>query len=119
MSIEPFSENRKVNGIEDADLARIRDFMQGAIYCWAKNRPREEFAVRDLVGGENADWNDTPLEVLYTKHINLGKEPGAAYSDAAKDLGWIVKQLITDDRRNFFSSKLGLVRAYQWDGRIP
>ena len=73
--------------ITDEQREAIAHFMQGAIYSWAKNRPNEPFAVRDLMGGENFFWDGTPLIVLYEKHIALGKSNDAAIEDAAKDLG--------------------------------
>ena len=69
MSLIPISEIRDVSAITKAEKQRIYDFLQGGIYCWCKNRPHEWFAIKDLLGGENFDWNGTPLIVLYHKHI--------------------------------------------------
>jgi hypothetical protein len=114
MSLEPESELREVSGIDEDQRIAIRNFMQGAIYCWVKNRMDEPFAVRDLVGGENTDWSRTPLQGLYEKHIGLNKEEDAAFEDAAKDLGWLVKSLLANDRRRFSVRKSGLVNSYNW-----
>jgi hypothetical protein len=43
---------RDVYGIIDEQKSAIKNFMQGAVYCWAKNQKPREFAVRDLVGGD-------------------------------------------------------------------
>jgi hypothetical protein len=86
--LNPPSDLREVHGITDEQREAIAHFMQGAIYSWAKNRPNEPFAVRDLMGGENFFWDGTPLIVLYEKHIALGKSNDAAIEDAAKDLGY-------------------------------
>ena len=41
--------------------AEIYSFLQGAVYCWCKNFNDKEFALRDLMGGENFEWTGTPL----------------------------------------------------------
>ena len=45
------SEIREVKGIDANQLKRILDFLQGAVYCWCKNRENEWFSLRDLMGG--------------------------------------------------------------------
>ncbi len=114
MALEPQSEIRNVFGITDEQRAAIEHFMQGAIYAWVKNIDRP-FAVRDLVGGVNTDWNGTPLQTLYDKHTRLGKDPDDAFKAAAKDLGWIVKAMIDQDRRRFSFMKSGMVNSYRWE----
>lgn len=113
MSIIPFSEIREVTGISAAEKQRIYDFLQGGVYCWCKNRKDEWFTVRNLLGGENFDWNGTPLQVLFDKHKKKGKTDDDAVSEAAKDAGWIAKKVINDDRREF-ETKDEFVRSYKW-----
>jgi len=110
------TEIRDVHGIEEKEKQRIIDFIQGAVYCWCKNRPNEWFAMRDLMGGENFEWKRTPLYCLYQKHINLGKESNIAVLDAGKDAGWLLKRVIADDKRVFNTEVIGLVRHYSWTG---
>jgi len=112
MTLRPESELREPSGVEERDRELIRAFMQGAVYSWVKNRHDEYFAVRDLVGGLNTDWNGTPLQILYDRHIDAGKDEQEAFEAAAKDLGWIVKTLLSDDRRIFQVEKTGLVNSY-------
>jgi hypothetical protein len=114
MTIKPESEVREIYGITPHEIQLIKSFMQGAVYSWVKNRKDEPFAVRDLVGGENYDWTDTPLFCLWEKHIKLGKLPEAAENDAAKDLGWITKSVLKKDKRTFKVEKQGLVNTYLW-----
>jgi len=116
MAITPCSELREVRGISEIEKSLIKSFMQGAIYCWVKNRKDELFAVRDLMGGENFDWRGTPLQALYRKHIDAGKNDEAACEAAAKDLGWLVKSVLVEDKRTFLANKAGLVNVYQWVG---
>lgn len=118
MTLRPESNLREPSGVNDTERALIRAFMQGAVYSWVKNRPGESFAVRDLVGGLNNDWNGTPLQVLYDKHIDAGKNDEEAFEAAAKDLGWIVKSLLSEDRRIFEVEKLDLVNTYLMVGDV-
>ena len=74
MTLIPESEIRDVHGITEEQKTLIKAFLQGAVYSWVKNRLGEQFAARDLVGGENFEWEGTPLFPLYQKHIDLEKE---------------------------------------------
>lgn len=55
---------RAVYGI-DGQRDNILSFLQGSVYCWCKNRKNEPFAARDLLGGDNYYWQDTPMMALY------------------------------------------------------
>jgi hypothetical protein len=114
MPLQDPSELRDVSAINQANKSLIKAFLQGAVYCWVKNRKGEEFAARDLVGGENADWRGTPVLALYLKHIDQGKDHESAVEAAAKDLGWLLKSVLAEDTRMFATGKSGLVNAYRW-----
>lgn len=114
MSLTPESEIRDVYDITEEEKQRIIDFLQGAVYCWCKNRPDEWFSMRDLMGGENYYWEGTPLLVLYTKHENKGKNSETAVKDAGKDSGWILKRVTNNDQRQFETKKEELIRKYKW-----
>jgi hypothetical protein len=51
---------RDVSGLSESEHQRIYDFLQGAAYCWCKNRKHERFAMRNLRGGVNRDWDNIP-----------------------------------------------------------
>jgi hypothetical protein len=109
------SELREVSGITDVEKQRISDFLQGAVYCWCKNRKAEWFSMRDLMGGDNYYWQDTPLFFLYQKHSEKArKEKELAVKDAGKDAGWILKKVISIDNRTFETKKEELIRKYRW-----
>lgn len=108
------SEIRHVSGLSDADRKLIHAFVQGTVYCWVKNRKGEWFAVRDLVGGENTDWTGTPLESIYKKHRSAGKSPDDAFEASAKDIGWIVKSVLSQDDRTFEANTGGYANSYRW-----
>ena len=111
------SDLRDVSGLTDTEKQRIKDYMLGSIYCWIKNQKDGDsslwFAVRDLVGGENTNWDGTPLDVIYKKHLHE-KTSDEAFKQAAKDIGWIMKSMIFEDKRLFETKKEGMVRKYRW-----
>ncbi len=117
MALIEKSKIQNVTGIDERQRNTIFCFLQGAVYCWCKNRPNEWFAMRDLMGGDNYYWEGTPLLSLYQKHYDiLGKASEDAVTAAAKDSGWLLKRVIEDDKRIFHTKKEGLVRMYKWDG---
>ncbi len=121
MALNQPSEVRDVYGITNEQKLLIKAYLQGAVYSWVKNRKDESegwFAARDLVGGENFEWQGTPLIVLYEKH-NKGKTYDEAIVGAAKDLGWLLKAVLNDDKRHFEVGKSGLTAAYRWVGNEP
>ena len=112
MALTPESEVRDVLGIEEDDKNRIRAFLQGAVYCWCKNQENRWFSLRDLMGGDNSNWDGTPLSKLYEKHAGLS-DP-AAIEQAGKEGGWLLKRVISDDRRRFDTRIAELIRQYLW-----
>lgn len=105
-------EIRRVNGIDEQSMNDIEYFLQGAIYCWCKNRKNEWFSLRNLMGGDNYYWQGTPLIALYEKHEDLGKDDPVG--DAGKDGGWILKKVIKDDDRKFETKTEEMIRKYRW-----
>ncbi|RLA06567.1 MAG: hypothetical protein DRQ51_09055 [Gammaproteobacteria bacterium] len=103
---------RDVSGITNIEEQRITDFLQGAVYGWCKNHKSDWFSLRDLVGGDNFEWEGTPLMVLYTKHRTAGaKDP---VKQAGIDAGWLLKKVIDKDKRAFDTKELQFVRQYSW-----
>lgn len=101
-----------VLGIEK-DRKTIETFLKDCIYDWCKHYGEKEFAARDLVGGDNWDWNGTPLQALYDKYKKAGKSHGDAFDAAAKDAGKLLKKVIEEDTRNFISID-GYTKSYRW-----
>jgi hypothetical protein len=116
MSLIRKSKLRSNFGINETELNYIKSFLQGAVYCWIKNRKDEVFAARDLMGGENFEWYGTPLYCIYTKHINKGKDNESAIDEAGKDLGWILKSVLDEDKRSFETYDKGKTNGYKWIG---
>lgn len=117
MALTTKSEVREVN-IDADEKQRMLDFLQGGVYCWVKNRKKEWFSMRDLMGGDNYHWQGTPLFPLYEKHEKKynGKDWEAAVRDAGKDSGWLLKKVIVEDKRTFETKKEDLIRKYRWIG---
>jgi hypothetical protein len=110
MTLISDAELRDVKEITKEEKILIRAFLQGAVYCWCKNRPNEWFSLRDLMGGENFHWQGTPLMPLYEKHEGVED----AVARAGKDCGWMLKRVINDDSRIFETQKSEMIRQYRW-----
>lgn len=105
---------RDVSEVSTEQKRRIFDFLQGAVYCWCKNRKEEWFSIRDLMGGDNFHWDETPLFILWKKYKDKGYDYEAAIKEAGKNAGWMLKKTIKDDKRIFETKKEDLVRKYRW-----
>ena len=105
---------KRVNGFTDEQLNLMLAFLQGAVYCWCKNRKNEWFAARDLLGGENYDWQGTPLMPLYTYYLNGdNNNHDYAVEEAGKAAGGLLKEVLIKDKRTFETEE-GYTRLYRW-----
>jgi len=115
--LTPDSNVKEVEGISCDERQRIKDFLQGAVYCWCKHNKSEWLSLRIFLGGENYDWQGTPLNVLFEKHrITMGKDVETSVKHAGLDAGSILKQVIKDDKRVFETRKNEGFREYLWTG---
>ena len=105
---------RNVTGISDIQRDQLHSFLQGAVYCWCKNRKDEWFSIRDLMGGDNFNWNGTPLFPLWQKRADDGWDENDAIVEAGKEAGWLLKSVLNNDLRRFETKKEELVRKYRW-----
>lgn len=108
---------REVHGIDAESEQAIRLFLQGAVYCWCKNRPEEWFSLGQLMGGDNYHWEGTPLFALFEKQVRLENSDDPV-TRAGIDAGWILLSVLDEDRREFESSKKERhgknTRSYRW-----
>ena len=114
----------RVHGITPEVESQIYAFLQGAVYCWCKNRPEEWFSARDLVGGDNNQWQGTPAFPLYEYYASFGIGNDYAVSEAGKALGRLLKRVIVEDKRTFDTRSVYMSRQYRWtkevdDNHIP
>lgn len=114
MTLIPSSEVRHVSGLTKQQESDIENFLQGAVYAWCKNNKNKWFALRDLMGGDNFDWGDTPLQALYDKHTAQGKTHADAVAAAGRDGGWMLKKVIAFDGRQFETKEEAMTRQYRW-----
>lgn len=92
-------------------------YLQGAVYVCCQLKSTEEFAAKDFVGGTNYHWERTPLYKIYQYYESNGtKNPE---SEAAKDVGIILKKVLIEDKRTFdqFENPDENRKYYRWDGK--
>ena len=105
--------------ISEKEQDLIKAYIQGAIYCFCKNCPNDNgvgskpFHARDLFGGENYFWEETPLFVLFDWHRNNGANN--PQNEAGKDVGHLMSAVIQNDKRVFTLNR-GYTNQYQWTG---
>uniref|UniRef100_UPI004049B690 hypothetical protein n=1 Tax=Gelidibacter sp. TaxID=2018083 RepID=UPI004049B690 len=107
------SKYYNVQGINQLDNQKICNYIQGSVYSWSKNKPNEWFTTSSLFGKENFDWQGTPMQVLYDKHINQGKSHKEAIKFAGRDAGHLLKKVLQKDKRIFDVDKSWKNR-YKW-----
>lgn len=66
------------------------------------------------MGGENFDWNGTPMFPLWRKRADNGWDEDDAIVEAGKEAGWLLKTVLQNDSRRFETIKEDLVRKYRW-----
>lgn len=79
----------------------IKVYMQGAVYAFCNIKPNEPFSARILFGGNNRNWNGTPMQKIYDYYIKEGKSEEDAHQSAAIDAGRLLKALLDRDSRDF------------------
>ena len=109
----------RVHGLTDIQIQLAKAFLKGAMYSWLKYHHNDEnavVAVRDLVGG---NWADTPLQNVWLKHKNQGKNNDEAFTQAAIDAGWLLKSVLAENtERKFEVTKSGLTNGYRFVGYV-
>ena len=91
--------------IQQLELAKR--YLQGAVHSFCKNNPDEAFSLRDLVGGENKDWGETPLQAIYNYHLSTTKSEDKAKKQAAVDAGWLLKAVLAEEQNRYFEQMQG------------
>ena len=85
--------------LSDEEFVLAKAYIQGAVHSFCKNNPDQDFSGRILFGGANRDWRQTPLQKLYDYHLNENHSDPA--SQAAKDMGLLLKVVLAEDERFF------------------
>ena len=102
----------RLPNMADHQKQKIFDFLQGAVYCHCNQRKNEQFHCRDLIGGENADWNGTPLQAIY--EYRLGCNSPNPVDAAGQDAGWFLKEVLRRDSRKFEAADGDRSKCYIW-----
>ncbi|HEX8245456.1 MAG TPA: hypothetical protein VF541_18235 [Longimicrobium sp.] len=96
---------RRVANLSAADEKAILDFLQGAVRVRWKDHPNDWFGLRDLMGGENGDWRDTPMQRLFDRHYSVGVSETEAKRKAGIEGGHLLKRVLHEDRRRYDSAR--------------
>lgn len=85
--------------ISDVEIKIAKAYIQGAVHSHCNTNHDKPLSVRILFGGENRNWTDTPLQIIYDYHKSMqAKNPA---EQAAKDVGWLFKKVLMEDSRTF------------------
>lgn len=102
----------------DKMIKGVKAYLQGAVYCWCNVKGKNEwFAARNFLGGENFYWEGTPMMALYEYYKKINPEGNYAQEEAGKAAGWLLKQVLLEDRRTFETRKGFMTREYRWNGQ--
>ncbi len=110
-----YTTAKGVNGVPEQQLNLMKAFLQGSVYCWCKNCKGQWFAARDLVGGDNYFWQNTPLMPLFEHFYQENADSDYAITEAGKAVGRLLLGVLIDDRRTF-ETRDGYTREYRWTG---
>lgn len=104
-----------VHGISQEDIDRIKVYLQGAVYAWCNSEKKHKvFRTRIFLGGENGDWNTTPVQILYDYYRRGGQRSHQyAHREAGKAAGRLLKIVLSEDAR-VFEIRNGHVKGYKW-----
>lgn len=108
-----FKTIRNVNWLKSDLKKEICTYLQGMVYAWCATKSRQAFAARDILGGVNFNWRNTPLQPLFDHYRQLGYPDDKAINLAGRAAGWLLMQVLSDDIRVFNTYK-GYVRKYEW-----
>lgn len=85
--------------LTEKQIEEIKEFIIRTINVLRNNtKGKIWFSAYDLIGKENRDWKNTPLEYLYKAH--LAHNAQQAYSSAAKDIGLFLLDILRKDTKN-------------------
>lgn len=92
-------------------------YLQGGVYALLINATSNEFATRDIVGGENRDWEGTPLQSIYDGLVKeYSPDKKKAYDRAAIEVGYLLKEVLLKDRRDFSHvDSSDRAKHYKWN----
>lgn len=124
---QPVKSANQINSISETEMKKIQDYLQGCVYTWCNKKGKEAFCAADFVGGTNKKWQGTPLYALFKSRLAQYKTDypqeteeqltSWAIEQAGKDLGWILKNVLINDKRSFTTHEGFHSAYYTWDGK--
>ncbi|MGL4986241.1 MAG: hypothetical protein ACRC5H_03780 [Treponemataceae bacterium] len=82
-----------------AQISAIEAHILNLVNTWCINNGSKKFTIRDFAGGQNYNWNGTPLIDLYNWHRN-NNSTDPEY-DAGMDAGRILKRILCKNTKAF------------------
>lgn len=84
------------------EITNIEYYVKGAVYSYCNNKLSDAtnsdwFATYNLFGEKNYYWQD-PIYKIYDWHIKQGCTNKQAFDKAGKDIGWILKSVLKQDK---------------------
>ena len=110
--------SRIIRQLEAEGLIReIETYLNGAVYANIRNHRGDgyKFTFRDLFGGPNWEWSDTPLSPIWELCLaDKNGDEDAAYKFSARVAGFILKNVLIKDRRTFKQDSGYATQSYSW-----
>jgi hypothetical protein len=103
---------RNIAVLTEGETTEIKDCMRTKVDLWIEKKRSRKFTVRKLLALAkiDPDWTGTPLRALTDHYLGFHTEV-AARKAAGRALGWLVKSMLKEDARVFYTSQ-GAVRNY-------
>ena len=116
MSILNLSGSKKISvKLSLNEINEIKLYIKGAVDGFSNINNGETFSVRRLFGGDNGNWNGTPLQAIYNYYVSVGEDN--AKEKSAIDVGVLLKQVLSDDVYWEYELKKGYANEYRRVGR--
>lgn len=96
--------------ISEGDAQCAKTYIMGVVHGFCNNNDNQHFSVQLLFGGENKDWRGTPLQVIYEYYAQKGYADAA--ERAARDVGWLLKAVLQEDRNLLYDEVDGYTKEY-------
>lgn len=93
--------------ITPAEIAEGIAFLQDKVNWWCKNRSGEKFCAADFAGGQQRDWSEPRMRVIYEGYLpnysgcSQVEAERKANDAASKAVGRLLFEVLKSDSRGF------------------
>ena len=109
----PVESAKQIHSISQPEQEKIEAFLQGCVYTWCNIHEKPpKFCAADFVGGTNKEWIGTPPYTLFSSRFDQYQREYPQES-----LGWILKNVLINDKRSFTTHEGFHSAYYTWDGK--